>query len=243
MKGDTFMIPKKIHYCWFGGKELPSSVKKCIKSWKKYCPDFEIIRWDESNFDINCCDFVKKAYQSKSWAFVSDYARLKIIYENGGIYLDTDVELLRGLDELIQHSTFFATQQDGGYIATGLGFGSVSKEAILKEMLDVYHHISFSLDNREDLACPILNTKVLQEKGFCFSDKIINLGESIVIYPPSFFDPIAPGNSKNLLCSETYSIHHYSASWKGKKVAFKRNVIKLIGQDRINRLKGIIRHE
>lgn len=237
------MIPKKIHFCWFGGKELPSSVKKCIKSWKKYCPDFEIIRWDESNFDINCCDFVKEAYQSKSWAFVSDYARLKIIYEQGGIYLDTDVELLRGLDELTNHITFFATQQDGGYIATGLGFGSVSGADILKKMLEVYHRVSFSSDNKDSLACPILNTKILQENGFQFSNEIINLEESIVIYPPKFFDPIAPGNSKNLLCNETYSIHHYSASWKGSKAIFKRNVIRLIGQDRVNRLKEFMRHE
>lgn len=87
------MIPKIIHYCWFGGKELPIEVKKCIASWRKMCPDYEIIRWDESNFDVGQHPFVREAYKAKVWAFVSDYARLKVVYDNGGIYLDTDVEL------------------------------------------------------------------------------------------------------------------------------------------------------
>ncbi len=91
------MIPKMIHYCWFGGKPLPKDVLDCIKTWKKYCPDYEIKRWDESNFDVNSHPFMKAAYEAKAWAFVSDYARLKVVYDNGGIYLDTDVELLKNL--------------------------------------------------------------------------------------------------------------------------------------------------
>lgn len=98
------MIPKIIHYCWFGGNSLPSDVLKCIKTWEKYCPDYEIKRWDESNFDVNSHPFIKAAYESKAWAFVSDYARLKVVYENGGIYLDTDVELLKNLGFFIEKS-------------------------------------------------------------------------------------------------------------------------------------------
>ena len=135
------MIPKIIHYCWFGEKKLPNDVKKCIKSWKKMCPDYEIIQWNEKNFDINCCEFVEQAYKTKAWAFVSDYARLKIIYDNGGIYLDTDVELKRNLDSLLEEECYFGVQQEGKYIATGLGFGSVKNNNIIKEMLEMVQKI------------------------------------------------------------------------------------------------------
>ena len=100
------MIPKVIHYCWFGNNPLPFEVKKCIDSWKKICPDYEIKRWDETNFDVYQNDFIKSAYGSKAWAFVSDYARLKIVYDEGGIYLDTDVELKKSLDELRKNEGF-----------------------------------------------------------------------------------------------------------------------------------------
>lgn len=236
------MIPKKIHYCWFGGKPLPNDVKKCIKSWKKFCPDYEIIEWNESNFDINCCKFVKDAYEHKAWAFVSDYARLKIIYDNGGIYLDTDVEIVRKLDELLVNECYFGQQQDGKYIATGLGFGSVKKAKILKEMLDVYDSIIYDDNNRENIACPILNTKNIIEYGNYSSEDITYLDETkITIYPPKYFDPIAPGNSKNLLCDETYSIHHYSATWMNKNDRLKRKIIRFIGQNKINNIKKILK--
>lgn len=100
------MIPKVIHYCWFGNNPLPNDVKKCIKSWEKYCPDYEIKRWDEHNFDVYQNEFIKSAYDAKAWAFVSDYARLKIIYDEGGIYLDTDVELQKNLDGLRKMMVF-----------------------------------------------------------------------------------------------------------------------------------------
>ena len=124
------MIPKVIHYCWFGNNPLPFEVKKCIDSWKKICPDYEIKRWDETNFDVYQNDFIKSAYESKAWAFVSDYARLKIVYDEGGIYLDTDVELKKSLDELRKNEGFFAIQQEGHYCATGLGFGAKKENEI-----------------------------------------------------------------------------------------------------------------
>ncbi len=97
------MIPKKIHYCWFGGAPLPDLVQKCIASWQEHCPEYEIIRWDESNFDLNCCDYVKEAYQAQKWAFVSDVARLYALVTYGGIYMDTDMELLKPLDDILQY--------------------------------------------------------------------------------------------------------------------------------------------
>ena len=113
------MIPKVIHYCWFGGNPLPKDVKKCIKSWKKYAPDYEIIEWNEYNFDINCHPFVKTAYEAKAWAFVSDFARLKVIYDNGGIYFDTDVELVKNPDFLLENQCYIGVQQSG-HLCNGL---------------------------------------------------------------------------------------------------------------------------
>lgn len=107
----TNIIPKTINYCWFGGKDLPELAQKCINSWKKYCPDYKIVRWDESNFDINCCSYVKEAYQEKKWAFVSDYARFEILYKYGGIYFDTDVELIKPIDDIIAQGSFMGTEK------------------------------------------------------------------------------------------------------------------------------------
>lgn len=238
------MIPKKIHYCWFGGNPLPNDVKKCIESWKKYCPDYEIIRWDESNFDINCNSFIKDAYAVKAWAFVSDYARLKIVYENGGIYLDTDVELLKSLDDLLVNKCYFAVQQSDYLANTGLGFGALKGSEIVKKMLDEYDDLEFDNGNREQLSCPIVNNITLEKYGFKKSDDIIYLDDgNVIIYPPKYFDPIAPGNSKNLMCECTYSIHHYTATWTNKGNRLKRKIMNMVGQDRINKLKGFIKHE
>lgn len=238
------MIPKKIHYCWFGGNKLPKDLKKCIKSWKKKCPEYEIVKWDESNFDIRCSKFISDAYDAKAWAFVSDYARLKIIYENGGIYLDTDVELLKNLDQLLDNNCYFATQQADQKINTGLGFGAIKGHKFLYELLKDYENYEFNNDRREELACPILNTKVLEEHGYKYSEKISYINNiDVKVFPPEYFDPIAPGDSKNLLCNDTISIHHYSATWTNKKNIIKRKIIRLIGQNRINKIKKIIRRK
>lgn len=233
------MIPKKIHYCWFGGKELPSDALKYIEGWKKKCPDYEIILWNEDNFNINCNDFVKKAYEKKAWAFVTDYARLKIIYENGGIYLDTDVELIRNLDDLLVNDAYFGIQQGMFNVATGLGFGSIPKNPIIKRMMDVYENIEYREEEKEKFICPILNTEVLKEYGFKYDgDNIIELQEiNIKIYPPEFFDPISVGGTKNLLTGKTYSIHHYNASWTSGWNKIKRKIFNFIGQDKINFIK------
>lgn len=236
------MIDKKIHYCWFGGKKLPKDVKKCIKTWKKKCPDYEIIRWDETNFDINCSDFVRKAYNSRAWAFVSDYARLKIIYENGGIYLDTDVEILKNLDFLLKYDFFIGTQQCNKLYTTGLGFGATKKNFIVKKMLDEYNNLFFDFSKKEKLACPYLNSSVLKSIGFSSVDKIQEINNSVV-YPPKYFDPIAPGNSKNLLCDDTIFIHHYTALWTNNRTRLKRKIINIVGQDKINKLKGFFKNE
>lgn len=131
------MIPKVIHYCWFGGNPKSEIIEKCIASWREFCPDYELIEWNESNFDVNCIQYVVDAYAAKKWAFVSDYARLNIVYNHGGVYLDTDVLLHGSIDELLEYGCWLASD-DVRYIATGLGFGAEAKHPLIKEIMDAY---------------------------------------------------------------------------------------------------------
>lgn len=230
------MIPKIIHYCWFGGSDVPASVKACIATWKKFCPDYEIRLWDESNFDVNSHPFVKKAYECKAWAFVTDYVRLCIIYENGGVYLDTDVELLKNLDDLLQNKCYFGLQQGKKLCATGLGFGAEKGASILYKLMASYDKIEFDPENKASLACPILNTQVLMDNGYIFKDDIFK-NDEFTVYPPCYFDPYSTQNKSNILNEHTYSIHHYNASWCSWLQRMKRKIVLLIGEERFIRFR------
>ena len=159
-------IPKVIHYCWFGKGEMPKLAKKCIKSWEKYCPDYEIICHSEDNFDLTQNRYMYEAYQAGKWAFVSDVARLKIIYDNGGIYLDTDVEIIKPIDALLKNEAFMGFDEKG-IVATGLGFGAEKGNKIIGEFLRDYDDIPFVLeDGKYDLTpCPDRNTQALKRLG------------------------------------------------------------------------------
>lgn len=233
------MIPKVIHYCWFGGKDLPKDVILCIESWKKYAPEYDIKRWDETNFDINSHPFIKKAYEERCWAFVSDYARLKVVYENGGIYLDTDVELIKSLDELLNNQSYFGVQQIDHSVASGLGFGAERGNLVVKAMLDEYDKIEFSKEIVNEIACPIINTYVLESFGYRYENKICKL-DNVTIYPPEYFDPYGAGNVENLMSGNTISIHHYSATWTPWSQRAKRKMVRFIGQERTKKIKEII---
>lgn len=135
------MIPKTIHYCWFGRGQKSPSVMRCIDSWKKYCPDYEIKEWNEDNFDINCCQFVKEAYATKKWAFVSDYARLYVLKGHGGIYMDTDVEVIKPLDVFLSHSAF-ACFEDDVNIASAL-IGAETENPWISYLLTYYANKRF----------------------------------------------------------------------------------------------------
>ena len=136
------MIPKIIHYCWFGGESLPESAIKCINSWKKFCPDYEIIRWDESNYDVTKNVYMKEAYEAKKWGFVPDYARLDIVYNYGGIYMDTDVELLKPLDDLLGCNAYMGVEKPG-IVALGLGFGAEKGNSVIGDLLEEYNDKRF----------------------------------------------------------------------------------------------------
>lgn len=234
------MIPKVIHYCWFGGSPLPDLAKKCIASWERECPDYDVVQWNESNFDIGQNAFCKAAYDDRAWAFVSDYARLKVVYDNGGIYLDTDVELLRNLDPLLGHECFIGIEQNAGLYATGLGFGASKGNDAVGLMLAKYDEVEFDVARKADIACPLLNSEALRPYGYVSSEEPVDLGD-LTVYPPKFFDPIAPGDTENLLCDETYSLHHYSNSWGTWKDQLRRRLIWLVGYEKVARLKKIIR--
>lgn len=231
------MIPKVIHYCWFGGNPIPTEMKKCIKSWEKMCPDYEIKRWDESNFDINEHPFVKTAYDAKAWAFVSDYVRLKVIFDYGGIYLDTDVELLKSLDSLLDYKCYVGIQQSEHLCNTGLGFGAEKSNQIVQQMLKQYDGLTFSVKNKTKIACPYLNHKVICQLGYSYVENPVVI-KDVMILSPKYLDPYAPGkDQKNLKCNDTISIHHYSASWMDKKTIFRRKIIQIIGPEAIDIIK------
>lgn len=223
-------IPKKIHYCWFGNGEKSELVKKCIASWEKFCPDCEIIEWNESNYDVTKNEYMYQAYQAKRWGFVSDYARLDIVYTHGGIYLDTDVELVRNIDILFEENGFIGfeskmkSDQTAYTVNTGQGFGAPAEHGIIKKMRDVYDTLSFVLaDGTQNLQpCPFYNTAVLVESGGLIPDNTLQVIDGITVYPAEYFCPVNWVNKKCVITDHTYSIHHFNASWLSAEEKRKR---------------------
>lgn len=207
------MIPKKIHYCWFGKGELSTTAKKCIKSWKKYCPDYEIIEWNEDNFDIHQNEYTRKVYAEKKYAFLSDYARLKIVYEQGGIYLDVDVELVKSFDDLLDNDAYFGFETKE-FINTGVGFGAKKGSIAIKTLLDEYDQL---LDGTKDvIGCPMLNTEGVIKLGLKRNGQLQKLAECTV-YPVEYFNPYDDPTGRLNKTKNTHSIHWYAKSWMDKK--------------------------
>ena len=232
------IIPRKIHYCWFGNSPLPNFVVKCLDSWKKNAPEFELIRWDESNCDINQNLYVEEAYRYKKWAFVSDYFRLKIIYENGGIYLDTDVELIKSPKSLLNYHCFFACDEGG--INTGLGFGARRGHEALLPMLNYYEEKTFIVDGMMDLTpCTYINSKQFFENGYILSKDIVKIGE-VHILPPEYCS-IQGIESELRVTENTYGIHLSSRTWASNSVRFKAFMRLILGKRLVSRLKRFLR--
>lgn len=220
-------IPKKIHYCWFGGNPKPELAIKCLKSWKKYCPDFEIIEWNESNFDVNANQYCRDAYKEKKWAFVTDYARLAILHEHGGVYFDTDVQLIRPIDDLLEHPAFMGIEwvSDCKKVNTGLGLGSEPGNPLIKEIMDDYANSSFYKDDGsiDITTCTVRNTEILKRHGYVEEDRIQRIPNA-VIYSTEYFCPMDMTNGRMHKTKNTYSIHHYSLSWTSKEHQEERKV-------------------
>jgi len=223
-------IPKIIHYCWFGGNPLPEEARRCMASWKKFCPDYEIREWNDSNFDVSQNQYAAEAFAAKKWAFVSDYARLKVLYDYGGIYLDVDVELLRPFDDLLSLKGFLGFQSRLE-VNSGLGFGAEPHNPAIEAMLHGYDNTPFLLpDGSFDLLpCPQRNTQSLEALGLKPNGKKQSL-DGFVVFPPEVFCPQHYITGKLHVTPATYSIHHFQGSWKPEPPAFERRLKKLIGR-------------
>ncbi|WWR19221.1 glycosyltransferase [Lachnospiraceae bacterium JLR.KK009] len=211
------MIPKVIHYCWFGKGEYSKKIEKCISSWKKYCPDYEIICWNEDNYDIHKNKYVEQAYGKRKWAFVSDYARVDIVYHHGGIYLDTDVELLKPLDGLLG-CEMFVGMESKDFLNFGLGFGATKRHPYLKEIMEYYETREFVRGNgKMDLkACPVIQTEILMRHGLKQEDMYQRL-EKFIVYPSEVFSPKSFRTGEINITDNSISIHHFDMSWQDEK--------------------------
>lgn len=225
------MIPKIIHYCWFGGKEKDEFTKKCISSWRKYCKGYKIIEWNETNFDINCNKYAKEAYEAKKWAFVADYVRLYVVNKYGGIYFDTDVEVLKSFDNLLKYNSFFC-YEDKFEINTGSGFGSIKNNKILELMLKDYDNIGFiKSDGTYDITtCVYRNTKAIYKDYISKikDNSIISNIDDCVFLPKDYLCPYDYKTGIIHKTKNTYSIHWYNASWQNKYMKFKTKIKKII---------------
>ena len=223
-------IPKIIHYCWFGGAPLPENAHRCMESWKTFCPDYVIREWNESNFDVFQNRYAKEAYAAKKWAFVSDYARLKVLADYGGIYLDVDVELLRPFDDLLSLNGFLGFQSRSE-VNSGLGFGAEPHHPVIEAMLHCYDNLPFLLpDGSFDLLpCPQRNTRALEALGLRPNGTKQSL-DGFVVFPPEVFCPMHHITGKLHVTPETYSIHHFHGSWKPEPPAFERRLKRLLGK-------------
>lgn len=214
------MIPKTIHYCWFGRGEKPRLAQKCIASWRKYCPDYEIIEWNEDNFDLDRNAYTRWCYDNRKWAFLSDYVRLAVVAEHGGIYFDTDVELVRSINELLKQEAFYAFETPE-HIATGLGFGAEAQHPTICAMEQIYQQ--FSPDdngNFTPVGCPALNTKALESFGLTKNGQLQTVSGALLL-PVDYMNPYDNPTGRLNKTSNTYSIHWYSKSALSKKAILR----------------------
>ena len=235
------MIPKIIHYCWFGHGPLPELAQKCIASWRKYLPDYEIKEWNEDNFDVNIIPYTAEAYKEKKYAFVSDYARFWILYKYGGLYFDTDVEIIRPIDDIIARGNFMGFETDPkpqnagrgdaseASVAPGLGLGVTPGLGLVKKMLDYYEgqHFVREANMRNQITVVHICTKVLMDNGLKMQTGI-QCVDGIYIYPSEYFCPINVVTGRIHVERNTRTIHHYAGTWVDKKFSIKETLKRLL---------------
>lgn len=223
------LIPRVIHYCWFGKGSLPDLYERCIESWRRYCPGYEIREWNEDNCDINENAFVRQAYEQKKYGFVPDYFRLKIIYEQGGIYLDTDVELLRSIEDL-RYNEAFCGMEVPGEAALGLGFGAVAGHPVIAGLLERYRDMPFS-----ETISPVWQTQDLMDMGMQYGDRQQEV-RGMTIYPIEVLSPMNLVTGEIDITGYTYAVHHYDGSWvSGEQLEKKRK-----RQEDVRRIRALM---
>ena len=232
------MIPKIIHYCWFGRNPLPELAQKCIASWKKYLPDYEIKEWNEDNFDVNIIPYTAEAYAQKKYAFVSDYARFWILHKYGGIYFDTDVEVIRPIDDIIARGNFMGFETDpnsekgdasNASVNPGLGLGVNPGLGIIEKMMHYYdgQHFVHEAVMKNQITVVHIATKVLRDNGL---KNVAGIQEvaGCYIYPAEYFCPINVTTGRIHVEKNTRTIHHYAGTWVDKKFSLKELVKRIL---------------
>lgn len=227
------MIPKTIHYCWFGGKPKPKSVLRCIDSWKKYCLDYEIKEWNEQNFDVNWIPYTRDAYQAGKYAFVSDVARFWVLYHEGGVYFDTDVEVIRPIDTLIERGPFMGWERADSfgniYVAPGLGLAAPKGFPLYQEILDEFAKLSYYLENGKWNTYTMIPmvTDLLKGKGLQIDGSLQTI-DGLTIYPADYLCPMDSLTGKITKTNNSYTIHHYSMSWLPKQTQWRVKMMRKI---------------
>ncbi|NLO45469.1 MAG: glycosyl transferase [Clostridiales bacterium] len=235
------MIPKTIHFCWFGRGEKPALVKKCMASWRKYLSDYEFVEWNEDNFDIRLNAFVSEAYDNRNFAFVSDYARAKALFESGGIYLDTDVEVLKSFDEFLSH-TMFAGFEEKNFVGTCV-MGAEKGAPLLLPYMRHYENTTYVLSDGSFYKDTnvVLLTRLLEENGLA-RDGTLQEVCGVTVYPRTWFSPYDYINGINYITNDSHAIHHFAQLWLPKrarmKTDLKRAAAKIIGGERLKKLRG-----
>lgn len=237
------MIPKIIHYCWFGKKPMSDDVKKYIETWKKYCPNYEIKQWNEDNFNINQNLYCKEAYEAGKWAFVSDYVRLKVLYEYGGIYMDTDIELCKSFDDLLIYDAYIGFESDTR-LSTGV-IASCERNKWIENILLHYDNIKFKKnDNQYDLTTNVeIISKITKDIYNIKLDNTFQIfGNNMVTFPFEYLCAKDFIDGKIYKTEKTYAIHHFSGSWlswKGKiKTLLKKILVIFLGKNFVIYLKS-----
>ena len=239
------MIPKIIHYCWFGRGEKPKKIQECINSWYQHLPDYQIIEWNEDNFDVNALQYTKDAYEAKKYAFVSDVARVKALYEMGGIYLDTDVVVFKSFDEILNNKCVLGFESEN-YVATSF-MASEPKYSLMKEFYDLYTDIKFYDENGNIVSGTNVSklTDMLLNKGLKRNNRFQTIENDIVIYPKEYFSPYEYGYGVYQYTDNTICVHHFEVSWLPKRTKYfriiKKYLCKIIGYERTKKLRNFIK--
>lgn len=234
-------MDKIIHYFWFGRKEKPNIIKKCIASWEMLLPEWKLLEWNEDNFDVNAICFTKEAYEAGKYAFVADYARCKVLYEQGGVYLDADVELLKPLDDLTDTCKGFMGFEWEDSVSPGLILGVEKGNIILKELCETYEKMKFLLPDGTLNVVPIdrYTTKILVKHGLELNNEKQEI-QGITIFPREYFAPYNFYTEQTVITENTYTIHHYTASWKKPSArffdAFRKRCKLLLGERMTERI-------
>ena len=247
------VIPKKIHYCWFGGSPKSELIERCIESWRRYLPDYEIVEWNESSFDIHVCPYVEQAYERKKWAFVADYCRIWALYREGGVYFDTDVEVIRDPQGVLDAPC--VGFESPRLVNPGLVMASEAGDWLCRSMLDEYNTDVFIMEDGSSNYRTICDrmTRFLTEKGLRLDNSLQEIG-GYTVYPTEYFNPYNSKKDRFDLTDRTVTVHRFLASWQDEESVAAASksanlngrifalLVKLFGLNNARRIRKFLKH-